>query len=186
MLVNKSLDELVIVTIKNISDFDFTPELGAMFGGRPFFVKTGETLQAPEPAGYRLAVNLAKAMLNKKVPVGEAGKGDDRSSLGVYSSDDVLRLVAEIIVDSTREEKKPVLSEADRIAEKIAELNKLKEELLDIKSGLTAPEPSSSTVKTSSAFNDKAEVIAELEKKGVKFDKRQSKSNLEKLLSETA
>ena len=37
MLVNKSLDELKIVTIKNISDFDFTPELGDQFGGRPFF-----------------------------------------------------------------------------------------------------------------------------------------------------
>lgn len=173
MVKHKPLDELVIVTIKNIADFDFTPELGAMFAQRPFFIKQGDTLQAPEPAGYRLAVNLAKAILNKRIPTPEYGKGDDRSSLGVYSDEDVQKLVAQIIVGSTREEKAPVLSESDRIAQKIEELNKLKETLEEkfMKSD-------------GSSFNDKAEVIAELEKREIKFDKRKTKAELEKLLAE--
>lgn len=173
MLVNKSLDELKIVTIKNISDFDFTPELGAQFGGRPFFIKAGETLIAPEPAAYRLAVNLAKAILVKQCPIPELGKGDDRSSLGTWSDETVDKLVASIMISSSQEEKAPVLTEADRIAAKIDELNKWKESIEE-------------KMSQSGTVTDKAEVIAELEKRGIKFDRRQTKANLEKLLNETA
>jgi hypothetical protein len=67
-MINRKLDELVICTFKNIADFDFTPELGAMFGGRPYFVKQGEQILLPEPAAFRMSVNLAKAMLIKKSP----------------------------------------------------------------------------------------------------------------------
>lgn len=168
--MNKSLDELKICTIKNIADFDFTPELGAMFGGRPFFVKAGEELTAPEPAAYRLAVNLAKAILNKRIPMPELGKGDDRSSLGVYGDEQIEALVAQIMVSSFQEEKQPTLSEADRIAAKVEELMKFKTQMEEKESA-------------KSDFNDKAEVIAELEKREVKFDRRKSKAELEKLLT---
>lgn len=176
MVKNRPLDETVIVTIKNISTFDFTPELGAMFGSRPYFVKVGETLQMPEPAGYRMAVNLAKAILNSKIPIAETGKGDDRSSLGVYSEEDVEKLVGTIIIASTREERKPVLSEEERINAKIEELNNLKAQLEDKFLKDTSESPKSEK------FVDKSEVIAELEKRGIKFDRRQTKANLEKLL----
>lgn len=186
MVKNQPLDELVIVTIKNISTFDFTPNLGAMFGGRPYFVKVGETLQMPEPAGYRMAVNLAKAILNDKMPIAEGGKGDDRSTLGAYSEEDVDKLVAEIIISTTREEKKPVLSETDRINAKIEELNNLKAKLEEkyLNPTETTEQPTGNPNSTvSSSFTDKAEVIAELEKRGIKFDRRQNKANLEKLLA---
>jgi len=173
MIIQKSLDELKICTIKNITDFDFTPELGAMFGGRSFFVKSGETLTAPEPAAYRLAVNLAKAILVKKTPVPELGKGDDRSSMGVWGEDDVEKLVAQIMVSTYEEEKPRVLTETDRMAAKIEELNKWKE---SIEKNVDTASPK--------VVSDKAEVIAELEKRGIKFDRRQTKANLEKLLAE--
>jgi hypothetical protein len=175
-MINKSLDELKICTIKNIADFDFTPELGAQFGGRPFFVKAGETLIAPEPAAYRLAVNLAKAMLVKQSPLPTIGNGDDRSSLGTWSEEDVEKLIASIMVSSAQEEKAPVLTESDRIAAKIDELNKWKESM----------EEKISNNEIQTTTSDKADVIAELEKKNIKFDRRQTKASLEKLLNETA
>lgn len=175
-MINKSLDELKICTIKNIADFDFTPELGAQFGGRPFFVKAGEKLIAPEPAAYRLAVNLAKAMLIKKSPLPDLGKGDDRSSLGTWTEEDVDSVVASIMISSAQEEKAPTLTESDRIAQKIDELNKWKESMEE--------KFSSNEIQTTAS--DKADVIAELEKKNIKFDRRQTKAALEKLLNETA
>lgn len=166
----KKTDELVICTIKNIADFDFTAALGAMYNGRAYLLKAGETLQAPEPAAYRLAVNLAKAMLIKKCPPPEIAKGDDRQVLGSFTDDDVMKIVPMIIINTTREEEKPVLDEAARIAARIDELNK---RISEMENAPTA------------SVGGKAEVIAELEKKGIKFDRRQSKAALEKLLAET-
>lgn len=168
-MTNKSLDELVICTIKNIADFDFTPELGAMYGGRSFFVKPGEELLAGEPAAYRLAVNLAKAILVSKMPLPVHGTGDDRSAMGVWGDDDVEKLVSQIIISTSKEEKAPVLTSDERIFAKIEELNKWKESMEE--------------KATDSSFKDKADVIAELEKREIKFDRRKGKAELEKLLT---
>lgn len=172
---NRKLDELVICTFKNVADFDFTPELGAMFGGRPYFVKQGEEILLPEPAAFRMAVNLAKAILIKGMPGPEHGKGDDRSAIGQFNEDNVMKLVDSIIVTTNREEKKPILSEADRIAEKVEELNKFKQDILAEVEKKLARE---------TGYKDKGEVIEELEKRGITFDRRKGKTELEKLLVE--
>ena len=161
MVKNKVLDELTICQFTNIADFDFTAELGAMFGGRPFFVEKGGTLLMPEPAAYRLAVNLAKAMLNKNITDTEKGKGDDRAAIKAWSDEDVERLVEKIISKKIFEERKPILSDAERMAEKIKALNE--------------PEIPVDHV-------DKAEVIAMLEAKGEKVDRRKSLAELKKQL----
>lgn len=174
-MINRKLDELVICTFKNIADFDFTPELGAMFGGRPYFVKQGEEILLPEPAAFRMAVNLAKAILVKAVPAPEYGKGDDRSTIGQFNEDNVMKIVDSIIVTTNREEKKPTLTEEDRIAAKIEELNKFKQEIMAEVNAKLAKE---------AGYKDKAEVITELEKRQITFDRRKSKAELEKLLEE--
>lgn len=171
-MINRKTDELVICTIKNIADFDFTAALGAMYNGRSYLLKAGETLQAPEPAAYRMAVNLAKAMLIKKCPPPTIGNGDDRQVLGSFTDDDVEKIVPMIIISTTREEAAPKLDEAARIAARIDELNKRISEMEN------APAQTG-------AVGGKAEVIAELEKKGIKFDRRQGKAALEKLLAES-
>lgn len=167
-MTNRKLDELKICTVNNISNFDFTPELGAMFGGRPFFIKKGESLIAPEPVAYRLAVNLAKAILLSKMPEAEYGKGDDRSSLGVFSSEEVDKLVDQIMQEKYKEEKPAQLSEAELMKRRVEELN------------------SSPLVETKreGVYADKAEVIEELQKRGIKHDARGSKASLEKLLTQ--
>lgn len=166
----RKTDELVICTIKNIADFDFTAALGAMYNGRSYLLKAGETLVAPEPAAYRMAVNLAKAMLIKKCPPPTIGTGDDRQTLGSFTDEDIEKIIPLIIIDTTREEAAPKLDESARIAARIDELNKRLNEMENVPAG---------------AVGGKAEVIAELEKKGIKFDRRQSKAALEKLLVET-
>lgn len=171
MVKNIKLDEHKICTFKNISDFDFTPELGAMFGGRPYFVKSGEELLAPEPIAWRLAVNLAKAMLVKAMPAPDLGKGDDKSTLGAFSEEKVEELVAKIIPQSYVEDKPKALTEDDKMHEKIKELMSWKESM----------EKDSKEVSLG-GFADKQEVIDELEKRGIKFDRRKSKKELEKLI----
>ncbi len=170
MLKNIKLDEHKICTFKNIADFDFTPELGAMFGGRSYFVKSGEELLAPEPVAWRLAVNLAKAILNKIIPEPEYGKGDDRSSITMVTDEKIQSLVGQIIVNAYAEQKPAVLSEEEKFKQKIEELNKWQQEMES---------------KLKVGFQDKQEVIDELEKREIKFDRRKSKAELEKML-ETA
>lgn len=161
MVKNKTLDELTICEFTNIADFDFTAELGAMFGGRPFFVEKGGSLLMPEPAAYRLAVNLAKAMLNSRIVDTQKGTGDDRSAIPAWGEEKIDELVEKILSRKIFEQRKPVLTDVDRIAEKIKELNEPDIEIDHV---------------------DKADVIAKLEELGEKVDRRKSLSELKKQL----
>ena len=178
-----------IVRITNISDFDFTGELGARFGGRDFFVPSGGSLLVPLTIGDHLAMHLARQILIRRAPIRDINQVDGRGSDRPLWDDSIIsELKSKIMVEVYEEEKLAPQTEADRLAAKVAELNKV-----------TAPDPVTPPVggnvdasgivpvedspRTAITYKDKAEVIAELAKKGVTFDARASKSKLEELLN---
>lgn len=173
-----------IVRITNISDFDFTGELGARYGGRDFFVPAGGSLLCPLTVGDHLATHLARQILIRKAPTRDANQVDGRGSDRPLWDDAIIsELKSKIIADVYEEEKQNPLSEAERMAAKVAELNKV-----------VTPEPQvggnvdASTVvpvddgSSALVYKDKAQIISELRVKGVAFDARASKDKLAELL----
>lgn len=178
-------NDLKIVRITNISNFDFTGDLGARYGGRDFFVPAGGSLLAPFTVGDHLATHLARAIKLKNAPIRDAketdGKGSDRP---LWDDASLQELKAKIMKDVYEEEKVNPISEADRMALKIAELNKVVPK--DEEQGGNADASNIVPMGTGSeviAYKDKAEVIAELTKREIKFNARDSKDKLEKLLN---
>lgn len=180
-------NESKIVRVTNISNFDFTGELGARFGGRDYFVQAGKSMLFPFIIGDHLATHLARQILLKNAPVRDVsqidGKGSDRP---LWSDGSLEELKAKIMTDVYEEETTAPVSEADRLAQKVADLNKAeKEETLAAGGNADASSivPAEETTGASITYKDKAEVIAELKKQGKTFDARASKSKLEELLS---
>jgi hypothetical protein len=160
-----------IVRITNITSFDFTPEMGAMYDGRQFPLRAGETKLFPLTVGEHLATHLARQILIQKAPVRDAketdGRGTDRP---LWDDGAIAGLKAQIMTEVYEEARTPVQTPADAVVKKVEDLNKVAE-------GTDTP-PVSAT-----GYKDKAEVIAELNKRGIKFDARKSKADLEKLLA---
>jgi hypothetical protein len=168
-----------IVRITNISDFDFTGELGARFGGRDFFVPAGGSLLVPLTVGDHLAKHLAQQMLIRKAPTRDANQiGSDRP---LWDDAVIADMKSKIMAEVYEEEKKNPLSEADRLAAKVEELNRVVAPELGGNadaSGLVPVENTASALD----YKDKAQIISELKAKGVAFDARASKTKLEELL----
>lgn len=180
-------NDLKIVRITNISDFDFTGELGARYGGRDFFVPAGESLLAPLTVGDHLATHLARQIMLKKAPVRDGsevdGKGSDRPLWNDQSIEELKKL---ILAEVYEEEKPKVLSKEEELAKKVEELNKATapspDEIIDGNVDASGIIPTESTT-SEITYKDKSQVIAELTKREVKFNARDSKANLEKLLN---
>jgi hypothetical protein len=166
-----------VVKFKNISDFDFTPALGAMFNSRPIFgrakdkcIAVGEELNFPYHIGRRMAINLAKQMLLLTDKPVEYGSGDPARSAALFGDEQINALVAKILVDEYQEEKPISENQTDILLRKFEELNK---QVAELKGENIS----------SDGFKDKQEVIEELEKRGIAHDKRKTKAELEKLLA---
>lgn len=179
-------NDVKIVRITNISNFDFTGELGARFGGRDFFIPAGESLLTPKTIGDHLATHLARQILLQKAPVRDAketdGKGSDRP---LWDDARIEELKAMIMVEVYQEEKPRVMSEDEKMAAKIADLNRVEKEVEREKggnvdaSGVVPVEGTAGDI----VYKDKSQVIEELKAKGIQFDARASKSKLETLLN---
>ncbi len=177
-----------VVSFHNKEMFGFTPEMGCMYDGRPINGKNGspgidagESVTLPYHIGHRLATNLAKiAMLRSAPSVDQAG-----IPTGVPLWDTVkLEAMKNSYLTDLYAESKPIgLSETDRLMAKVEELKKFVQENVPVKTETPKIETQVSPVVTSTGYSDKAEVIAELNKRGIKFDARQNKANLEKLLA---
>lgn len=178
-------NDVKIVRITNISNFDFTGELGARYGGRDFFIPAGESLLTPKTIGEHLAKHLARQILLQKAPVRDAketdGKGSDRP---LWDDARIDELKAMIMVDVYQEEKPRVMSPDEAMAQKVADLNRVEKEVekevggnVDA-SNIVPVEGTTGDI----VYKDKAQVIAELKAKGVQFDARASKAKLEDLL----
>lgn len=160
-------EEYKIVRFTNKTDFDFTPDMGARFGGVPYHLPAGKSLLAPKPVAQLLAKHLARQTFIKKAPIRDGSETDGKGSDRALWTEEQVKEVANRFLSEEFEQELPVpQSETERMVQKIQELNKT-----------LAPEV------PTEGYKDKAEVIAELEKRGIAHDKRSNKEKLEKLLA---
>jgi len=188
-------NDFKVVKFTNSTDFTFTPEMGCMFDGRPISgisgeagIKAGESMTLPYHVGNRLATNLAKVVKVKRAPI----KDEENNPLGkpLWSDEDLEALKKSFLTDLYTEERPVIVTETDRLMAKVEEYKAMVDALMK-KEG-TIEEKKENTVETTDAstqdapsprvFADKQEVLAELESRGIKHDKRASKANLEELL----
>jgi len=198
--------DYVVVTFHNNVDFGFTPEMGCMYDGRPIHgrnglpgLEPGETKLLPYHVGRRLAINLAKRIFNTSAPATVDPAGIP-TGVPIWNEKKLQDLADTFIKEEYSDAKPAQLSETDKLMAKVAELEKfVKDNVLskpeapvippvaapevvkapEIPVAPTAPAAPSAPV----VYQDKKEVIAELEKRGIKFDRRSKKADLEKLLA---
>lgn len=197
-------NDLKVVSFYNSTDFTFTPEMGCMYDGRPIFgitgapgINGGETMQLPYHVGHRLATNLAKVVMMRG--------SNDKPQLDAQGQPIVKALWDEVRLNEIKNsfikelysEQKPIaMSETDKLMAKVEEYKKMVEDLVGSKAPETAPEAPTESVNPTpevipvapnseapKAYQDKKEVIEELTKRGIKFDARKNKAELEKLLA---
>lgn len=183
-----------VVDFHNKTDFMFTPAMGCMYDGRPIFgitgapgVAAGESIKLPYHIGHRLAMNLAKVVMLKQAPTVDAA--GIPTGVPLWSTEGLEALKNTYITEMYSETKPIAVSETDKLLAKVEEYKKAVDSLLAEKGiAPTAPiiggnETVSETPKVASAYQDKAEVIAELTKRNIKFNTRSTKAELEKLLA---
>jgi hypothetical protein len=154
-------------------------------------IEAGETMILPYYVGHLLAQNLAKRVLNTS-PAATVDAAGIPTGVPIWSQESLKTTADSFIKELYTEEKAAQESETDKLMAKVEEYKKLVEEKLGIKAETetlkveeeekveTTEEVAQPEVKV---FQDKQEVIAELEKRAIKFDRRASKVSLEKLLA---
>lgn len=208
-----------VVEFRNGTDFAFTPEMGAMFDGRPIFgitgapeINPGESLTLPYHVGNLLATNLAKAVMVRQAPIDDDSTISRGSLVKPLWSTERLEELKKSFIKELYSEQRPIQeSETDRLMRKVEELTRLVQSQMGLNNAQPGPAPVAPAVEAASTgpgqmapvtpntgpgqmapsptapvYKDKQEVIEALEVRGIKHDKRKSKDDLEKLLSETA
>lgn len=193
-------NEFKIVEFFNSTNFDFTPELGAMYDGRPLQVDSGKRKQFPYYVAHRLAANLAKAVLIKGAPLHDPNASNPVGT-PLWADEKVKSIEASFLKELYQDEKPIAMTETDRLMQRVEELEKLYQkteaerpldaprevvktiqELVAPESVVQAPKIAPEAPTTPKTYLDKQEVIAELERRNIKFDRRSNKDNLMKLL----
>ena len=170
-----------VVTFTNKTNFAFTPELGCMYDSRPIFgksgtsVEPGESVVLPYHVGNLLAKNLAKAQMNRGAPADAAGIP---TGVSLWDEESLKQTQASFITEMYSEEKPTAMTETDRLMAKVEEYKQMVEKLIP-----PAPTEEITETKQDGTYSDKADVLAELEKRGISHDKRRNKEELEKLLA---
>lgn len=193
--VVKNPKDDVIVTFHNTTDFGFTPEMGCMYDGRPINgahgapgFEPGESKLLPYHIGHRLAINLAKRVLNTS-PAATVDPAGIPTGVPIWSETKLQELANTFIKEEYADAKPVAMSETDKLMAKVAELEKFVKENVGNKPELASQTPSevpsvgTETKTQPKVYLDKQEVIAELEKRGIAHDKRKNKADLEKLLA---
>lgn len=185
-----------ILEFYNSTDFNFTPELGAMFDGVGYQVDSGMKRQFPYHIAMRLAENLAKAVLIKGAPLHDPNAINPTGK--PLWGDEGIKKLRDGFITTLYAESAPIQqTEMQRLHAKVEELDRLMKQnqkgvpvdtlkgdvksIAELVSDIPVTE-SVNAVETPRVYVDKVEVIAELEKRGIKFDRRQNKDNLIKLL----
>ncbi len=196
-------NDFKVVSFTNKTDFTFTPEMGCMYDGRPISgitgapgINAGESMTVPYHIGHRLATNLAKIVKLKRAPISDEANNPVGKPL--WSDEDLESLKNSFQTELYSEARATPMSETDRLFAQVEEYKKMVEQLLPkpVEQPAEAPTPEVATPEMASvptaavveapakvSFADKQDVIAELERRGIKHDKRQNKDNLVKLLS---
>lgn len=198
-----------VVSFHNSESFDFTHEMGCMYDGRPITgsegvlgIRAGETKMLPYHVAMQLAKNLAKQAL-----ISRANAQPEKDALGnpmplkaIWDDVALYNLQRSYITEMYSEDKPAAQSQTDILFERIAKLESLVKSQEDkpaeqpkapeapaapADDTLVAP-PDSAAAKLPeevvSAYKDKQEVLAELEKRGIPHNKRDSQAKLEELL----
>lgn len=184
-------NDFKVVEVFNSTDFDFTPELGAMYDGRPLFVGSGERKQFPYHVGHRLAENLAKAVLVKGAPLHDPNAVNPTGT-PLWGTERLEAMKNSFLTELYTETQPIAQSQTDILMSKVAEFEKFFEE--EKAKRQQAGDPIKEETKTVAelvdaepdkprVYQDKQEVIIELEKRGITHDKRSSKAALEALLN---
>ncbi len=197
--------DYVVVTFHNNVDFGFTPEMGCMYDGRPIHgrsglpgLEPGETKLLPYHVGRRLAVNLAKRVFNTS-PAATVDPAGIPTGVPIWDETALMKLADTFVKEEYTDAKPAAQSETEVLMAKVAALEELVKQKLSSDNvpadSVLAPEvvkapdmsavmPTTTAAKSATVvYQDKKEVITELEKRGIKFDKRSSKVDLEKLLA---
>lgn len=183
-----------VVSFHNSTDTRFTPDMGCMYDGRPINgvsglpgIDAGETIILPYHVGHQLAINLAKISILKSSPtVDQAGIP---TGVPLWDTTRLEAIKNSYIKDLYTEEKPYMMSETDKLMAKVEEYKSMVDKLIPktenkentVENTVKIEETTEKVAPQS--YQDKAEVIAELTKRGIKFDARQNKANLEKLLA---
>lgn len=185
-----------VVSFHNKEVFDFTPDLGCMYDGRAVNgasgapgIQAGETVILPYHIAHQLAKNLAKRVFNTS-PAATVDPAGIPTGVPVWNETKLNDLKLTYLKDLYTEAKPIMQSDTDKLLAKVEEYKSMVDQLLGQKnSKLTeekvsevVPELSGSPKITKEGYQDKQEVIAELEKRGIPHDKRLKKVDLEKLL----
>lgn len=158
--------DLTQVIFTNTTAVDFTAEMGAMYGGRPFPLRSGEQMTTNLTVAEHLGKHLARQVIMNKFPIiGDDRKQNDNRSL--WNEDDLTAVANSFIKRIGEIEKPKVLTKDEILLQNTQIINE--SEIID--------EPVSET-----GYKDKKEVVEELTKRGISFDARANKATLEKLL----
>lgn len=208
----------VVVTFHNNVEFGFTPEMGCMYDGRAIHgrnglpgLEPGESKLLPYHVGQRLAINLAKRILNTS-PAATVDAQGVPTGVPIWSATKLQELASTFVQEEYTEAKPIAMTETDRLMAKVAELEAfMKANLTPKEAPAVAPEVPVAPVETApetvkeegnvapdsvipvektentatepKVYLDKKEVIDELTKRGIKFNTRSTKADLEKLLA---
>ncbi len=188
-------NDFKVVEFMNSTDFDFTPDMGCMYDSRPIFgmsgnagIMTGERISLPFHIGNQLALNLAKQSLLRNAPPHDP---KDINPVGkpLWNEESIDAMKASFLNVLYTNDKPVAMSETDKLMQQVNELNKFVRENIP---ALNQPAssandpivPGNSPAPTETVmYKDKAEVIAELTKRGLTFNARDSKAKLEQLLA---
>jgi len=160
-------NDFKVVQFQNTTNFDFTPEMGCMYDSRPVFgisgeacIKAGETMTLPYHIGMLLAQNLAKAVMVRQAPV--ADTPGVPTGVPLWDTAKLESLKNSYIKELYSEQKPIAQTETDRLIATVI--------------------PPTANPAAPLVFQDKGDVLAELERRNIPHDKRKSKIELEKLL----
>ncbi len=195
MDTKQDVNDFKVVELFNSTDFDFTPELGAMYDGRPLFVGSGERKQFPYHVGHRLAENLAKAVLVKGAPLHDPN-ATNPTGTPLWGDEKLKAIKSSFLTELYTEEKPIAKTQTDVLMDKVAEFEKFFEEEKAKKAQQGEPtreatktvaelvsDQAPSRANVPKVYQDKQEVIAELDKRGIKYPIRATKAALIKLLN---
>lgn len=168
-----------VVMFTNITDKDFTHA----FGGQPFFVKAGDTVPFPYDLGLHLATHLARRIFlddDKSPHTYDPNHPDTKNGTGrpLWNEESERAMVEKILGKTFQEEVAAPPSEIELLRQKVDELSRQFSANAEDKNSVAA-----ATV--DGEYKDKAEVIAELTMRGIKFDARSTKDKLIALLEES-
>jgi len=134
-----------VVSFRNSQSFDFTPDMGCMYDGRPITgssgrpgIAAGETKMLPYHVGWRLATNLAKQAMIRSAGNKQEKDADGNPMVKPIWDDAALDALKRSFIEEMYSEDKPAKqTETDLLFARIAAL----EEMVRGKAEVAATEP---------------------------------------------